>query len=60
VAAASYGRLINPDGFAPKAQIDMEGVKTVLALRGEYGQPKKNLSDPAKYYDPKYYDAALK
>jgi ABC-type nitrate/sulfonate/bicarbonate transport system substrate-binding protein len=60
VAAASYGRLINPDGFAPKAQIDMEGVKAVLNLRSQYGQPKKALGDPAKYYDPKYYEAALK
>jgi ABC-type nitrate/sulfonate/bicarbonate transport system substrate-binding protein len=60
VAEASYGRLINPDGLAPKAQIDMQGVKTVLDLRSQYGQPKKELGDPAKYYDPKYYDAALK
>jgi ABC-type nitrate/sulfonate/bicarbonate transport system substrate-binding protein len=60
VAAASYGRLINPDGFAPKAQIDTEGVKTVLNLRSQYGQPKRELGDPAKYYDPKYYETALK
>jgi ABC-type nitrate/sulfonate/bicarbonate transport system substrate-binding protein len=60
VATASYSRLIGPDGFAPKAEIDIAGVKTVLALRSEYGRPQKNLSDPMKYYDPKYYAAALK
>jgi hypothetical protein len=32
----------------------------VLALRSRYGEPKKTLSDPAKYYDGTYYDAAVK
>jgi ABC-type nitrate/sulfonate/bicarbonate transport system substrate-binding protein len=59
LAAQSYGVLINPRGFSPKAQIDLEGVKTVLELRTRYGEPKKPLADPAKYYDPQYYNAAL-
>jgi ABC-type nitrate/sulfonate/bicarbonate transport system substrate-binding protein len=59
LAAQSYGVLINPRGFSPKAQIDVEGVKTVLELRSRYGEPKKTLADPAKYYDPQYYNAAL-
>ena len=29
-------------------------------LRREYGQPKKALSDPMRYYDPKYYEAAVR
>jgi ABC-type nitrate/sulfonate/bicarbonate transport system substrate-binding protein len=59
LAAQSYAVLINPRGFSPKAQIDLEGVKTVLELRTRYGEPKKTLADPAKYYDPQYYQAAL-
>src|SRR5262249_46107016 len=59
LAAQSYSVLINPRGFTPKAQIDLEGVKTVLELRSRYGEPKKTFSDPAKYYDAQYYNAAL-
>ena len=40
--------------------IDIDGVRTVLALRSEYGEPKKALTDPAKYYDPTWYDQALR
>jgi len=59
LAAQSHAVLINPRGFSPKAQIDLEGVKRVLELRSRYGAPKKTLTDPAKYHDPQYYDAAL-
>ena len=53
--------LLSPtDGFQKKAKIDMEGVRTVLALRSKYGQPRKSLSDPSPYYDPSFYDAAMK
>jgi hypothetical protein len=37
----------------------MAGVRTVLALRSEYGEPKKALRDPAKYLDLSYYKQAL-
>jgi len=60
VAEQSYAIMAGPKGFTPKAKIDMEGVKKVLALRSEYGEPKKKLTDPAKYYDAKYYSAAMK
>jgi ABC-type nitrate/sulfonate/bicarbonate transport system substrate-binding protein len=60
-AQTAYKVLLSPtDGFQKKAQIDMEGVKTVLALRSKYGQPRKSLTDPAPYYDPSFYDAAMK
>ena len=39
---------------------DLEGVRTVLELRSKYGEPKKVLADPAKYYDASFYDAAMK
>jgi ABC-type nitrate/sulfonate/bicarbonate transport system substrate-binding protein len=60
-AQTAYKVLLSPtDGFQRKAKIDMEGVKTVLALRSKYGQPRKSLSDPSPYYDPSFYDAAMR
>jgi ABC-type nitrate/sulfonate/bicarbonate transport system substrate-binding protein len=60
-AQTAYKVLLSPtDGFQKKAKIDMEGVKTVLALRSKYGQPRKALSDPSPYYDPSFYDAAMR
>ncbi len=60
LAAKSYDILLAPkDGFAPKAEIDMTGVRTVLALRSEYGEPRKALTDPAKYIDLSYYKKAM-
>ena len=59
-AQTAYGILLSPkDGFQRKAKIDMEGVKTVLALRSKYGQPRKSLSDPSPYYDASFYEAAI-
>lgn len=49
-----------PGGFEPEARIDIEGMKQVLALRSEYGQPQKDLTDPQKYLDLSYYEAAKK
>jgi len=58
----SYHELVDPEhgSLAKKAAIDMEGMRTVLKLRSQFAQPKKNLTDPKKYYDPKYYDKALR
>jgi hypothetical protein len=58
LAAQSYAMLVNPRGLTPKAKLDIEGVRKVLELRSEYGLPKKELTNPTKYYDPQYYDAA--
>jgi hypothetical protein len=52
--------LVSPKGFAPKAELDIAGVRKVLELRSQYGEPKKQLTDPMKYYDPSYYEAASK
>jgi ABC-type nitrate/sulfonate/bicarbonate transport system substrate-binding protein len=60
LAAKTYAVLAPPQGFTPKAKIDMEGVKKVLELRSRYGEPKKPLSDPMKYYDGSYYANAAK
>jgi ABC-type nitrate/sulfonate/bicarbonate transport system substrate-binding protein len=60
-AEAAYGVLLSPkDGFQKKAQIDLEGVRTVLQLRSKYGQPQKTLTDPTRYYDPSFYNAAMR
>ncbi len=60
VAAQSYALLVNPKGFAPKGELDIAGVRKVLELRSEYGRPQKTLTDPMKYYDPQYYQAAIR
>jgi ABC-type nitrate/sulfonate/bicarbonate transport system substrate-binding protein len=60
LADKSYDILLARDGgFAPKGEIDLDGVRTVLALRSEYGEPRKALTDPAKYIDLDYYQQAL-
>jgi hypothetical protein len=38
-------------GFTRRAELDVEGVKTVLELRSEYAELGKPLGEPVKYYD---------
>jgi ABC-type nitrate/sulfonate/bicarbonate transport system substrate-binding protein len=45
-------------GFDQEARVDLEGVKQVLSLRSEYGEPKKKFTDPRKYLDLSFFDAA--
>ena len=60
-AQAAYGVLLHPkDGFQRKAQIDMNGVRTVLQIRSKYAEPRKTLTDPARYYDDSFYRAAMR
>jgi ABC-type nitrate/sulfonate/bicarbonate transport system substrate-binding protein len=60
LATRSYDILLAPKGgFTRRAAIDIEGVRTVLALRSNYGEPQKALTDPAKYIDLSYYRKAL-
>jgi ABC-type nitrate/sulfonate/bicarbonate transport system substrate-binding protein len=47
-------------GLNRKAEINIEGVKTLLKLRNEYSEPKKNLTDPYKYVDLSYHEQAMK
>lgn len=46
-------------GLNKKAEINLAGMKTVLALRGEFAIPKKTLTDPGKYIDLSYREKAL-
>ena len=58
---AAYSVLLHPrDGFQRKAQIDLEGVRTVLRLRSKYGQPQKTLTEATHYYDDGFYRAAMR
>ena len=59
LAAKSYDILLDPkQGFSREAAIDLEGVRTVLALRSQYGEPKKFLDEPTKYLNLSYYNRA--
>ena len=59
VAEKSYDILLDPrSGFAKKAELDVGGIRTVIELRSRYGEPRKNLTDPARYYDQSFYKAA--
>ena len=60
LALQCHAAMTGPTGFTPKAELDVEGVRRVLALRSEYGEPKKTMTDPMKYYVPDYYRAATR
>jgi len=60
IAEGTYRVMVDPKhGLLHKGRIDMAGVKTVLALRSEYGEPKKKLTDPNRYIDLSYYKQAI-
>ena len=59
VAVQSHAVMTGPAGFTPKAELDLDGVRRVLALRSEHGEPKKSMTDPTKYYVPDYYRVAI-
>lgn len=55
VAGLVHGRA----ALDPKAEMDIEGVRNVIALREQYAEQKKKMGPPDKYYDPSYYKKAL-
>ena len=60
LAEQTYGVLLAPkNGLLKQGKLDIDGIKTVLALRSQYGLPKKSLTNPAKYYDLSYYKKAM-
>jgi ABC-type nitrate/sulfonate/bicarbonate transport system substrate-binding protein len=60
VAAELYPVVVDrAGGLDPLAAVDLDGVRTVLALRSAYGKPQKSLTDAAKYYDDRFYRRAL-
>jgi NitT/TauT family transport system substrate-binding protein len=62
IAAEDYELTMNhPGGFSKDAQFDLQGFENVLKLRAEVeGQWGGHPPSPDKYYDPSYYQAALK
>jgi len=60
-AEASYGLLLDPQtGFQRRGAISLDGVNRVLSLRSKWAEPKKELGPPSTYYDPTFYDAAMR
>ncbi|HEY8580864.1 MAG TPA: ABC transporter substrate-binding protein [Beijerinckiaceae bacterium] len=43
----------------PKGKLDVEGLRTVIALREQFAEPKKKLGAPEKYFDETWYQKAL-
>ena len=59
LATKTYDVLLAPSGgFEPNIALDLEGVRTVLSLRSQYGRPQKTLTDPTAYLDLSYYRQA--
>jgi hypothetical protein len=45
-------------GFFEDVRLDRAGMETVLRLRSNFGQPRRALSDAAKYIDTSYHGGA--
>ena len=59
LAAKAYNVYVSEKtGFFRKPVFNPEAIKTVLALRSEYGVPRRMLTDPSLYYDARYLAAA--
>jgi ABC-type nitrate/sulfonate/bicarbonate transport system substrate-binding protein len=59
IAKSTVAQLTSPaGGLSRTGALDSEGIKVVLALRNQYGTPKRDLNDPGKYIDTSYYKAA--
>jgi hypothetical protein len=60
-AGIAYSVLFDPKaGFARKGVVDIDGIAKVLELRSKFGQPRKSLGEPGRYFDPSYLEAALR
>ena len=46
------------EGLQRDGRLDRAGVETVLGLRSEYGEPRKTLGAPEKYFDESYLEKA--
>ena len=58
---ASYRLLLDPQtGFQRRGAINLDGVSRVLSLRSKWAEPKKAMGPPSTYYDPSFYDAAMR
>jgi ABC-type nitrate/sulfonate/bicarbonate transport system substrate-binding protein len=59
-ADSVYVRLTTgPGGFDRAAALDPAAIRSTLALRSAYAEPKLSLTEPARYIDTRYYDRAV-
>ncbi|HEY7712929.1 MAG TPA: ABC transporter substrate-binding protein [Candidatus Binatia bacterium] len=59
-AESMYRQTLSPTmGLTPRSRIDMEGIRTVIALREIAGLMKPPVPKPEKYIDEQYYQKAL-
>jgi ABC-type nitrate/sulfonate/bicarbonate transport system substrate-binding protein len=60
VAEETLDALLDSDyGLYPKAELNLPGLKSVLALRAEMGYLKPPLPPAEKYIDLSYYNRAI-
>ena len=60
-AETAYRVLLDPkDGFQRRAQIDLQGVAAVLAIRSKWAERKKQFQPPGAYYDASFYEQAVR
>lgn len=58
---ATYRLLLDPQtGFQRRGEISLPGIDRVLALRMRWAETKKEFGPATRYYDPTYYDAAMR
>lgn len=58
VEIAYQALVVDRGGYQRGAQIDLEGVRTVLRLRAKYAKPAAPLREAADYYDASFYQSA--
>ncbi len=58
VGAVMTSLLSERSGLTPRGAVTIEGIRTALELRSRYGAAKTRLTDPYKYIDLSYYEAA--
>ena len=58
--AALASLLRENEGFAPGARLDPAGMANVLAIRSEFGRPRKDLTDVSRYIDDSILREALR
>ncbi len=60
IARQSCDLLLDPQtGFFQDVRLDAQGVRAVLALRGKLGDPPRQLDQPDKYIDERYWRRAM-
>jgi len=59
-AGKAWDELLTSDreGLQKDGRLDRAGIETVLAIRAEYGEPRKALGPPEKYIDESYSEKA--